>query len=386
MNFRRFVQRIWLWLFHPKRAEFYRDLADMFQRHEPMMAFFEGEIGNAVRTRQRARAAALRMMLNRYQTGQRAGQVGQLMQGIMPRSDAMMLVAVDRAEDKAKALRCLAAAVEAQDTMKSIVAAYAVFPLVMLPLCYVLIRVLSDVILSIDRSTPDYVKSALWVGMNGWARSIALASDRFGLLLVVLFTAVLGAAAVSLPRWKGRARLAVESWPIYALYRDFQSGLLFTSMAMLLSNGAPLRGALEDIAQGSSVWMRWHLMRVLRALDDCPTGTIDAFSRGLLSPYMLSRASTLQRTAETFSDVLVELGTREGDRVLKGVRRAALVTNVAVVGVLVSLSTFMGLATLTVPGRFSALMEPSTLMGLKHDYEATVVRAPSLPPSGHKAP
>ena len=386
MNLRWLVQRTWLTLFRPQRAEFYRDLADMFQRHEPLMAFFEGEIANAVRTRQRARAAAIRMMLDRYQTGHGAGRVGYLMEGVMPRCDAMMLVAVDRAEDKPKALMSLASAVEAQDAMKSIVAAYAVFPAVMLPLCYVLIRVLSDVILSIDRSTPDYVKSALWVGMNGWARTIALAADRFGLLLVSLIVALVVTAAVSLPRWKGRVRLSLESWPMYVLYRDFQSGLLFTSMAMLLTNGATLKGALEDIAQGSSAWMRWHLTRVLRALDDSPTCTIEAFSRGLLSPYMLSRAATLQRTAANFSDVLVELGTREGERVLKGVRRAALVTNVAVVGVLVSLSTFMGLATLTVPGRFSALMEPSTLMGLKQAHEATVVRTPSHPLSEPKAP
>ena len=386
MMLRRLVQRAWLWLFRPRRAEFYRDLADMFRRNEPMMAFFEGEIVNAIRTRQRARASALRMMLNRYQTGRHAGRVGYLMEGIMPRADAMLLVAVDRAQDKPKALMALASAVEAQATMKSIVSAYAVFPIVMLPLCYVLIRVLSDVILSIDGSTPDYVKAALWVGMNGWARSIALASDRFGGLLMILLMAAVAAAVVSLPRWKGRGRLAVESWPMYALYRDFQSGLLFTSMAMMLSTGATLKGALEDMAQGSSAWMRWHLTRVLRALDDSPTSTIEAFSRGLLSPCMLSRAATLQRTAATFSDVLVELGTRESERVLKGVRRAALVTNVAVVGVLVSLSTFMGLATLTVPGRFSALMEPSTLMSLKQAHEATVVRTPATPIPAPKAP
>ncbi len=193
------------------------------------------------------------------------------------------------------------------------------------------------------------------------------------------------AAVISLPRWKGAGRLTVEAWPVYGLYRDFQSGLLFTSIAMLLSNGASLKGALEDIAQRSSAWMRWHLTRVLRALDDSPTGTIDAFSRGLLSPYMLARAATLQRTAATFSDVLVELGTREGDRVLKGVRRAALVANVAVVGALVSVSTFMGLATLTVPGRCSALMEPSTLMGLKQAHEAAMAASRQAPPSD-KAP
>jgi type II secretory pathway component PulF len=386
MNLRWLLQRIWVWVFRPQRAEFYRDLADMFRRNEPMMGFFEGEIANATRTGQRARAVALRQMLARYQSGQHAGRVGYLMEGVMPRTDSMMLVAVDRAEDKVKALQSLANAVEAQGTMKSVVLAHAVFPLVMLPLCYVLIRVLSDVILSIDRSTPVYVKAELWVGMNGWARLVAVASDQFGPALVVLLVGAVSVAVWSLPRWKGRARLAVESWPLYGLYRDFQSGLLFTSMAMLLSNGATLKGALEDIAQRSSTWMRWHLTRVLRSLDDSPTGTIEAFSRGMLSPYMLSRAATLQRTASSFSEVLVELGTRENQRVLKGVQRAALMANVAVVGLLVVLSTFMGLATLTVPGRFSALMEPSTLMGLKQAHDAAQVRTNRPPASATQAP
>lgn len=382
------VRRALVWWFRPQRAEFYRDFADMFRRNESMMAFFEGEIANSVRTRQHARAAALRLMLARYQTGDHAGCVSHLMEGVVPRSDSMMLVGVDRADDKAAALVSLAVAVDKQNAMRNVVLAYAAFPLVMLPLCFLLIRILGDVILAIDRSTPDYVKDELWVGMNGWARQVAAFTQQFGLAFAVALVTLTVAAVVSLPRWRGRARLCVEGWPVYGLYRDFQSGLLFTSMAMLLSNGGTLKGALEDIAQRSSQWMRWHLTRVLRALDDNPTSTIEAFSRGVLSPYMLARAATLQRTAASFSDVLIELGTAEGDRVLRGVKRAAVVANVTVVGVLVSLCTFMGLATLTVPGRFSSLMEPATLMGLKQAHEARrqQTSAPGSPQSSVRSP
>ena len=370
MMFRRFIQWGWTFVFRPQRAEFYRDLADMFRRNESMMGFFEGEIANAVRTRQRARAAALRMMLARLQGGHQAGRVGHLLEGVMPASDMMMIVGVDHADDKVRALLSLADAVEAQRTMRTTVLSYAFFPLVMLPLSYVLIRILSEVILSIDRSAPDCVKDELWSGSNGWARQMAVLMDQFGLPTVVMFVVLLALALVSLPRWRGRTRLWVEAWPVYGLYRDFQSGLLFSALAMLLSNGSTLKGALEDIAQGSSTWMRWHLTRVLRSLDDNPTNTIEAFSRGLLSPYMLARAATLQRTSASFAEVLIELGTRESERVLKGVRHAAVIANVAIVGVLLCVCTFMGLSTLTVPGRFSALMEPSTLMSLKQAHEA----------------
>jgi hypothetical protein len=367
-------RRLWIWLFQFQRAEFYRDLADMFRRNEAMISFFEGEIRISNRTKQRARSAALRAMLATYQLGDHAGQLSHLMDGVAPRGDAMMLAGVDRADDKAAALRALAVAVEKQSAMRGLVLSYSVLPMLMLPLCYVLIRVLSDVILTIDRSTPVYVKDELWRGANGWARVVAQASEAYGLLLMTLFIGAIAAALVSLPRWRGPLRLAVEGWPVYSLYRDFQSGMLFTAMAMLLSNGGTLRGSLEDIAQRSSLWMRWHLSRVLRALDENPTSTLEAFGRGILSPYMLARATTLQRTAATFSDVLVELGTREGDRVLEGVRRAALTANVAMVGLLLVVCTFMGLATLTVPGRFSSLMEPATLMELKQSYEAGAPR------------
>ena len=376
---RRILQWFWVLVFRPQRAEFYRDLADMFRRNESMMGFFEGEIANAVRTRQWARAAALRMMLARLQSGHQAGRVGHLLERVMPASDMMMIVGVDHADDKARALLSLADAVDAQRTMRTTVLSYALFPLVMLPLSYVLIRILADVILSIDRSAPEYVKEELWSGSNGWAKQIAVLMDQFGLPMLCLLIGCLALAIASLPRWKGRARLWVEAWPIYGLYRDFQSGLLFSSMAMLLSNGSTLKGAIEDIAQGATTWMRWHLTRVLRSLDDNPTNTIEAFSRGILSPYMLARAATLQRTSATFAEVLIELGTRESERVLKGVRRAAVIANVAIVGVLLCVCTFMGLSTLTVPGRFSALMEPSTLMSLKQAHEArTASRRPDL--------
>lgn len=369
-------RRLWIWLFQFQRAELYRDLADMVRRNEAMISFFEGEIRISNRTKQRARAAALRAMLATYQLGDHAGQLSHLMDGVVPRGDAMMLAGVDRADDKAAALGALAIAVEKQAAMRGLVLTYSVLPLLMLPLCYVLISVLSDVILTIDRSTPVYVKDELWRGANGWARAVAQASESYGLVFMTVLIGTTAAALASLPRWRGPLRLAVEGWPVYGLYRDFQSGMLFTAMAMLLSNGGTLRGSLEDIAQRSSLWMRWHLSRVLRALDENPTSTLEAFGRGILSPYMLARATTLQRTASTFSDVLVELGTREGDRVLEGVRRAALTANLALVGVLLALCTFMGLATLTVPGKFSSLMEPATLMELKQAHEANAARPP----------
>jgi len=260
---------------------------------------------------------------------------------VVPRSDAMLLMAVDRAADKSQALRALADAVDKQQQMLRLMLSYSLLPAFTIPICYALISLLGKVILVIDQSTPVYAQDALWEGMNGWARAIAMFAQAWGAQTSLALALGLGAVLWSLPRWRGAARLRVEAWPVYALYRDFQA----------------------------SPWMRWHLGRVVDALEENPTGTLDAFRRGLLSPHLLSRASTLNRSSASFSDVLIQLGTTEGERVLLRVKKAAVIANFALVGLFASVATFMGVASMTVPGKFAALMEPSNLMSLRAVYD-----------------
>jgi type II secretory pathway component PulF len=362
----------WLALleFRAGRSEFYRDFAEMYQRHEAMVSFLEGEIGNATLTRQRSRARALRIVLHRHQDGDHASRVSHLLEGVVPRSDAMLLTAVDRAADKPQALRALADAIDKQQQMLRLMLSYSALPAVTIPICYALISLLGKVILVIDEATPVYAQDALWEGMNGWARTIATFAQAWGAETSIALGMALVAVLWSLPRWRGAARLRVEGWPIYGLYRDFQAGMLFSSMAMLLKTGETLQGSIDDVTQRASPWMRWHLGRVVDALDENPTATLDAFRRGLLSSHLLSRAATLHRSSASFADVLIQLGTTEGERVLMRVKKAAVIANFALVGLFASVATFMGVASMTVPGKFATLMEPSNLMSLRAQYEA----------------
>ena len=239
-----------------------------------------------------------------------------------------------------------------------------------IPICYALIVVLSKVILVIDDATPVYAQEALWDGMNGWAKAVALFAQAWGTQALLLLGAVIAAMLWSLSRWRGPVRLRLETWPVYSLYRDFQAGMLFSSMAMMLKTGETLQGSIDDLTQRASPWMRWHLGRIVDALEENPTATLDAFRRGLLSAHLLSRAATLNRSSTSFSEVLIQLGTSEGERVLARVRNAAVVANFALVGLFASVATFMGIASMTVPGKFATLMEPSNLMTLRAIYDS----------------
>jgi type II secretory pathway component PulF len=230
---RALVDWVALFDFRATRAEFYRDFAEMFHRNEALVSFLEGEIVNATLTRQRSRARALRLVLHRHQDGEHASRVSHLLEGVVPRTDAMLLAAVDRSVDKPQALRALAVAIEKQQQMVRLMLGYSVLPAITIPICYVLIALLGKVILVIDDATPVYAQEALWQGMNGWARDIAVYAGAWGPQTVLVLAVSLVTVLWSLPRWRGAWRLRVESWPVYGLYRDFQAGMLFRQAANL---------------------------------------------------------------------------------------------------------------------------------------------------------
>lgn len=372
----------WLRLldFRLARASFYRDLAEMYRRNESMLTFLEGEIDNARRTRQASRAHALTLMHQRYVSGTDVGRIDRVLLAAMPQSDRMLLAAVHQAPDKASALEALARAIEQQSVMRRELWRAAALPALIAPICIALIAIIAQVIVSIDESAPAVIRPRLWSGFNGMARDLAEFSLHRGPLLLILGLGGVVLLATSLPRWTGRARLVADNLPLYSLYRDYQAGMLFAALAMLLQSGISLRAALEDLADRAAPVMRWQLGRVMASLDRHPMDVVAAFQRGVLSPALLARVATLHRSAPSFGAVLIELGTREGERVVQRVRRSALVTHAVLVSGLAGLAVVMGMASLSVPAAFASLMQPTSLMAAEFEASQTQ-HAPATSPS-----
>lgn len=362
-----------LYDFNYDRAEFYGDLAEMFERGESMLGFLEGEIVNSVKTGMKSRAAALRMMLARYQSGAEGGRLEYLLNGIVPSSDNLMLLSVERAKNKKAALLAMKSAIEQQAQMRKIALLASVLPLVVISLCGILIWTVSNLLKKLDESAPYYVRDLIWTGFNGLAKWVADVALDYGPGVLLASIVALVILVRSLPRWKGRWRLKAENLPVFSLYRDYQAGLLCSSIAMLLQAGGSLRGSIEDLSQRASPVLRWHLGRVLQSLDDEPNRAVEAFSRGVLSPYMVARASTLYRSVgkdKTFGDVLIQLGTKDGDRVISRVRVAAIFAGASVTAVFATAAVILGLASMTAVGKFSNVMQPASLMAAKADFDA----------------
>jgi len=360
----------YLYDFNARRSDFYRDLAEIYVRSETLLSFLEGEISNAKLTSDKARHHVLRVLLRRLQANDGQGQIGSLLLGLVPNSDRLMLAGVEAAPDKAVAFRSMADAVDHQSEMRKVMLQYSALPAVLIPLCAGLIYVLSLVLVKIDASTPVYVKPHLWTGFDGLARDFATFCMDNGIGIAVAI-ALAGVAFISaVPRWKGPLRLKADSWPGFGLYRDYRAGLLFSSLAMLLRSGRPLKASLDDLAGQSSGWQRWQLRRAVSSLEENPNDPMAAFARGLLGPKLLGRAYSLKRSSRQLSDVLIEMGSTEAPKVLQRVRQSAILMNFLFVGVIATLATLMGLASITAPSRFSNLMQPAVLMPLKAAYDA----------------
>ncbi len=347
---------IWtLWPFWQRRAEFYRDLAHSIDDRELLRDFVDGELRIATNpgTSDRQKAAVLAYMRQVMDSG--ITSIDQVLQRIMPASDAMSLSVVADAKDKAASLRYVAENVERQKAMNAVVRSAISSPAILCPVAFVFAYVMAaHVIPAFEKSAPPEI----WTGFAAFVRSAAFAFKRGApaavllLVCVLVWFAVYGLANVTAP-WRYRAENATgigrAFWiflgplqPILALYRDIQGARMLANLATLLQAGRGLQDALNELSIHASPWMRKHLHWVVEHMQIHPGDHAQAFSHGLLSGGLLARLqSRVRRDADAdFSRILVELGTVGQDQARGDVQRYAQQLNVLLLAGVLALILF----------------------------------------------
>lgn len=365
-----FLSWIKLLSFRSKRAEFYTDVAKAIEMKEPLVKFCEAElaIARAKHTSNSSRAYALRVMLRHLRTGDEI-LISKTLGRVMPASDKVLLVAVDQSSDAPATLRALARAIRDQQEAKATLFKSLLTPIILLPGLAVLAWVLST------KSIPIIVKVAppeVWTPYNAAVRSVADAIRQFGLALIVSTGAFIGAFSYYLPRSTHKFRLKIERmnpklavWltPIapwilpLSIYRDFQAGMLLSALAVLLQTNKTLKEALEVIRSNSSPWMRLHIRRILRHLDENPTEPAKAFSKGLLSASIQARLATMIRNTK-FETVLINVGTTGTEEVRKVVAKNAWVLNIIFLGLTSVLVLFLYSGQMIISAKMKEEMDP----------------------------
>jgi len=345
-----------LWMVH--RATFYRDLADAFRRVVGLRDFLEREMSNARLLKDSMRHTIMRALSVRYASGH-GTNLQDLMRGIAPQSDQMLLAAVDYAgNNKPEALDKAAAAVEFQLKSLRVLAINLAMPAVAVPIVGALCVITAGIITSIAASAP----ASVWQGFNGQVRWLAEVINNYSAQLAIGLLVFIAVIVRIMPRWIGPYRLIADNWPGFSLYRDFQSAIVLSTLAMMLSSGKTLRQAVEDMLPTASRWLRWQLQRILNSLEDNPNDYVAAFSKGLMPMTVRARIATLLDSSKSFDQVLVTLGSTEVDRLGKTVEISAKSVNGALTGFLVVIAVILSIGQMTIASALSSAADPSKLM------------------------
>ncbi len=343
-----------LWSFD--RAHFYRDLADALARKVGIRDFLERAASNARILDDGTSLRMIQAMSARLAGGQ-GHLLSELVQGIAPAADQLLLQAVDDAgADKAEALTMCASAVEFQQRALKVMAYQLLVPVVAIPIVGALCFITSQIISGIAASgTPD----SIWTGYNGLVRWLADSINDYAAAIGVATAIAVAATVYWLPRWTGSLRLKIESWPGLSLYRDYNAAVVLSALAMMIRSGKTMREALEALRAASRPWLRWHLNRIITSLEDNPTEYITAFGRGLMPPAVRARLASLLDSAKSFADALVVLGTTEIDRLEKRVYLSASTVNWTLTGFFVAIAVVLSIGTMTIASALSREGDPS---------------------------
>ena len=358
MNFDRLILKLHCFLWSFKRADFYRDLADALSRKVAIRDQLERAASNALMLQDGTSLRVMRALGARLAAGQ-GTSLAELMRGIAPHSDQMLMQAVDDAgADRAQALELTADAVDFQRRTLVTIASEMVVPLMAIPMVGILSVILAQVIVGISADTPPEV----WTGFNGFVRLLAESINEYSILIGAALVASIATLLYQLPRWTGNARLKADKLPIFGLYRDYNAAIVLSALAMMIRSGKTMREALEALRSNARPWLRWHLTRIITSIEDNPNDYLSAFSRGLMPPPVRARLASLLDSAKSFGDALIVLGASEVKSLEKRVNVSAVSANWTLTGFFATIAIVLSIGMMTISTALSDEADPSRML------------------------
>jgi type II secretory pathway component PulF len=358
------MKKIWLklcvalWSF--SRGVFYRDLADAFRRKATLRDFLERELSNAKMVKDATRATVLQAIVNRYESGE-ALTLTALMSRLAPRSDQMLMAAVDDAPNKPEALEKAADAIDFQIRSLKVLLMNLAIPAICLPVVGAICLITAEIVALIATSAPPEI----WEGFNGFVRVVADSINQYWPHMSVAIVAIITIIVIALPRWTGVVRIKVDNLPGFALYRDYNAAVVLSALAMMMSAKKPLVQSLEDLKANGSPWLKWHIQRILFALVDNPNDYSAAFARGLMPMSVRSRLATLMDSSSSFDAALITLGSAEVKRLEGNVKISAETLNWTLVGIMTSVAVLLSIGQMTIATSLSNATSPSKVIKSK---------------------
>lgn len=377
MNFfNRLLHNFRLSSFRAHRDRFYDQIAKSVEVKDAFRDFLDAELRIALdkATADASRAYALKLIRKRHAQG--AAKWSEWLKDVMPESDRLLLVTLDDAPDVPALLRTIASSLRERDELIGTMKKKVIPPLLVLPGAFAFAFIFAKNLPIIVKVAPPEV----WNGFNGYVRMFCEFILHWGILSVAVFALAAAFFVYQLPRWRGTWRARLESvrprtalflFPVFpillplSLYRDFQAGITFSVLAVMLSAGRTLNDSLQVIERNASPWLRWHVRRILRHLQTYPTEYARAFSKGLISPTLMAQLSSDIRTTPRFDHVLINAGQKGMKELREVVDRQAGAINTVLLMEAGALVVFLMMGQLLIPMSLQDELSPAKQMARK---------------------
>lgn len=336
---RKFVDFFTLFNFRWNRSKFYRSLADSFEQNEQFKSFLleEMKISKDKKTANAGRAKAMKIMYRAVDQGDDEA-LSKMLCTVMPKSDELLLRALDDSKDKPQTLRVVANAVEKQREAALILLKALGQPAMLLPgvvvFVYILVSKVLPVMIKAANRTPN--PSLVWTQQNAFVRdySMFLYHNWYYIAICIVVLVVFGCWL--LPNWRGKIRTRIEGLssgvlflmiPVFpyglacTAYKEYKVAQTMSALSVLTQAGKTLVESLDTLRGVANPYMKYQIRKILHQLDENSVDYVSAFSKGFLNQELLAEMATTIRNKPDFDAILQYLGNEGLDVVLRGLHR-----------------------------------------------------------------
>lgn len=206
------------------------------------------------------------LALDEWRRGVAEGRrIGDAMKGWVPLRDVTIISSGEQAGKLENALENAVFLQVGSKKIKSAIIAGIAYPAVLFMVAVIFMYIAANKIIP---AFADVVPKENWTGAG---RSMAIMADvvNMGLVpaILLLIAASIG-VIIAMPRWQGKLRAKLDSFPPFSIYRlSVGAGFLLT-MAALVKAGVAIPQSLELIRQNAPPWYKERLTATLRQMNN----------------------------------------------------------------------------------------------------------------------
>ncbi len=189
-------------------------------------------------------------------TVQNGRMLAEAMEGWIPQAEQMIIMAGERAGRLEIALESVVGIVEASRKIRSAIVGGVAYP------SAILVLVLAYLYLFGTKVIPQFARITNPEHWTGAARSLHLMSkfvQGWMPLVVLLVIGLVVTVVISLPRWRGTARVVADRFPPYSIYRLVVGSGFLMAFAAMQRAGMTVEKCLTRMSDGASPWLRERL-------------------------------------------------------------------------------------------------------------------------------